>query len=231
MSVVCEPPDRSTDAIPGHEQLSPSRSDVRRDLAHPCEARRKLAGSLPADGELHGVQASATGDALRAQALEPFDAAFVAVRLASCPGGSMLPPGRETVDATLRRLRRRARRPDPLVVRSFRVGADPDQSSSRMRVATRSRKARSWVTTIAAGCFRRVLSSCVMPSMSRWLVGSSSRSRSGSRAKARARAARLTWPPDAASGARSSSREKRCRNSPSLASARQRSRSSWMAGM
>ena len=70
-----------------------------------------------------------------------------------------------------------------------------------MRVATRSRKARSWVTTIAAGCFRRALSSCVMPSMSRWLVGSSSSSRSGSRAKARARAARLTWPPDAVSGA------------------------------
>ena len=69
-----------------------------------------------------------------------------------------------------------------------------------MRVATRSRNARSWVMTIAAGCLSSRSSSSVMPSMSRWLVGSSSRSRSGSSANARASAARLRSPPDADAG-------------------------------
>src|SRR5205807_1281802 len=66
-----------------------------------------------------------------------------------------------------------------------------------MRVATRSRNARSWVTKIAAGWRASRFSSARMPSMSRWLVGSSSSSTSGSCAKAAASAARLRSPREA----------------------------------
>ena len=83
-----------------------------------------------------------------------------------------------------------------------------------MRVATRSRNARSWVITTAVQRARcSTLSSCAMPSMSRWLVGSSSSSRSGCSENASASAARLRSPPEALSGAVSPDSPKRCRNS------------------
>ena len=74
------------------------------------------------------------------------------------------------------------------------------RSSSTMRVATRSRKARSWVITIAEGVFRSRFSRTRIPSTSRWFVGSSSSSRSGSCAKASASAARFLSPPDMVAG-------------------------------
>ena len=70
------------------------------------------------------------------------------------------------------------------------------RSSSTMRVVTRSRNARSWVMTIAGGHLSSSSSSRSMPSMSRWLVGSSSSSRSGCNASASASAARLRSPPE-----------------------------------
>ena len=95
-----------------------------------------------------------------------------------------------------------------------------------MRVATLSRNARSCVMTIAAGPLSSRSSSSVMPSMSRWLVGSSSSSNCGSSASASDSAARLRSPPEAAPGATSSASPNRCRNSTSRVSARQRWRSS-----
>ena len=57
-----------------------------------------------------------------------------------------------------------------------------------MRVATLSRKTRSWVMTMTAPRKSRISpSSHRMPSRSRWLVGSSSSSRSGSATSARQR--------------------------------------------
>ena len=100
-----------------------------------------------------------------------------------------------------------------------------------MRVATRSRNARSCVITIDVGCRRSRSSSSTMPSMSRWFVGSSSSSRSGASASANASAARFRSPPDAALGSVASSRPNRCRNSTSRASTRHRSRSSWKSGL
>ena len=100
------------------------------------------------------------------------------------------------------------------------------RSSSMMRLVMRSRKARSWVMTMAAGTFNSSSSSRSMPSMSRWLVGSSSSSRSGCKVRARASAARLRSPPELVAGERFSSSSKRCRNSVSRDSRRHRSRSS-----
>ena len=71
------------------------------------------------------------------------------------------------------------------------------RSSSRMRVETRCRKRRSWVTvSVAKGPRARNSSSHTMLSTSRWLVGSSSRSRSGRRASSRASATRFCQPPE-----------------------------------
>ena len=74
------------------------------------------------------------------------------------------------------------------------------RSSSTMRVVTRSRNARSCVMTIDRRAFASSSSSSVMPSMSRWLVGSSSSIRSGrsanASASARACARRRSSPAD-----------------------------------
>jgi hypothetical protein len=80
-----------------------------------------------------------------------------------------------------------------------------------MRVHTRSRNARSWVTTIAAGIFSSSPSSVSIPPMSKWLVGSSSSSKSGCSANAKASAARFASPPEACAGEKSSGSPKRCR--------------------
>ncbi len=69
-----------------------------------------------------------------------------------------------------------------------------------MRVATRSRKARSWVmNSTLERCETSSSSSQRMPSKSRWLVGSSSSSTSGCSTSARASATRFFMPPDSAS--------------------------------
>ena len=71
------------------------------------------------------------------------------------------------------------------------------RSSSTIRVASAVRKARSWVTKRRrrdSPC--RYSSSQRMASMSRWLVGSSSRSRCGSETSARPSSARRRQPPD-----------------------------------
>ena len=99
-----------------------------------------------------------------------------------------------------------------------------------MRVAKRSRKARSWVTTIAV-CRPSRPSSVSMPEMSRWLVGSSRSSRSGSSASASASVARLPSPPESAVGSSSPETPKRSSIAFNRASVAQRSRSSWIEGM
>ena len=73
------------------------------------------------------------------------------------------------------------------------------------------------------------VSSCSIPSMSRWFVGSSSSSNCGSSAMAAASAARLRSPPERLAGEAVPSSPKRCRYSTSRASARQRVRSSSIA--
>ena len=67
-----------------------------------------------------------------------------------------------------------------------------------------------------------------MPSMSRWLVGSSSSSRSGAQRERERERRALALAARRRAGRRASSSPKRCRNSTSRASTRQRSRSSAM---
>ncbi len=67
--------------------------------------------------------------------------------------------------------------------------------------------------TMLAGTLSSSSSSVAMPSMSRWLVGSSSSSSSGSSVNARASAARFSHRPTSCRATRSGSRSKRCRNS------------------
>ena len=70
-------------------------------------------------------------------------------------------------------------------------------SSQNEVLVTRSRNARSWLTISMAARLRvRRASIASMATMSRWLVGSSSRRTSGASAKARARAARRVSPPE-----------------------------------
>jgi hypothetical protein len=71
------------------------------------------------------------------------------------------------------------------------------RSSSTMRVATRSRKRRSWVmNTSVTPELTSISSSHSMAPTSRWLVGSSSSNSSGEMASAWASARRFFWPPE-----------------------------------
>src|SRR5882724_6501332 len=71
-----------------------------------------------------------------------------------------------------------------------------------MRVATCSRKYRSWLTTTKARARSVSTSSSQrMPATSRWLVGSSISRMSGAAASSRAMASRLRQPPDSVSTA------------------------------
>ena len=174
--------------------IGPSR---RRSCETSCQLRHQLARALPgADGELHRADALAPRRALLAQALQPRDAAFVAraPRLDALADPGFLLAPRTCRTCAARPPRRRARRPSPARSRSSCPGrsAACPRSSSTMRVATAVEEG----AVVGDDDRRRLLaaaafSSCTMPSMSRWLVGSSSSSSSGCSAKARASAARL----------------------------------------
>ena len=138
---------------------------------------------------------------LRAQRLQPLDAsdAARAARLDALAHPNLLL--REQLVGARARQRLGGELGLPCALRRRRkhrgsCAARP-RSSSTMRVATASRNARSWVTTMTLPAKPTSSSSSqAIESRSRWLVGSSRSSRSGTATSTHARATRFFIPPE-----------------------------------